>query len=81
MVKSIVPHWSRRRFLRRIQAVAGSSIFVSRLPLLEGKIIGVCSLLIAMRVLGSYLVRGDRSSKRPKKNPPCGVAAVKLVEG
>ena len=47
---------------------------------LEGKLIGVCSLLTSMRVLGSQLVRGDCSAKRPKSNPLCGVAGVELAE-
>ena len=38
--------------------VARSSRFVSRLSILEGQLIGVCSLLTSMRDLGSYPVRG-----------------------
>ena len=29
----------------------------------------------------SLPMRVDCSAKRPKKNPPCGVAAVEIVEG
>ena len=56
-------------------------MFVSRLPLLESKIIGVCSLLTSMRDLGSQPARRDCSDNRPKHNPPCRVAVDGDMDG
>ena len=56
-------------------------MFVSRLPFLEGKLIGVCSLLTSMRDLGSEPVRGDCSANRPKLTPPCEVAVDGHIDG
>ena len=50
------------------------------MPLLDGKIIGVCSLLTSMRDLVSYSVRGDCSVNQ-RHDPPCGVAVFELIDG
>ena len=53
----------------------------SKLSFLEGKLIGVCSLLTSMRELGSVFVRVLCSANRPRMRPPCGVAqGFRLVE-
>ena len=49
--------------------------------ILEGKLIGVCSLLTSTTDLGSQPVGGDCSASRPKHNPPCRVAVDGHIEG
>ena len=50
--------------------VVGTSLkSVLKLFLLEGKLIGVCSLEISIRLLGSLPVSGDCSVKRPNEPP------------
>ena len=63
------------------RVVARSSAFVSRLQRLEGKTIGVYSLLTSTRDFGSSPVRGDCSASRLKHNPPCAVAVDGLIDG
>ena len=63
------------------KVVARSSTFVSRLPLLESKVIEVCSLLTSMRDLGSQPVGRDCSASRPKQNPPGRGAVDGLIDG
>ena len=64
-----------------VSTSARSSRFASRLPFLESKLIGVCSLLTSMRDLGLQPVRVDCSANRPKQNPPCRGAVHGLAEG
>ena len=45
----------------------------------RGQFIGVCSLLMSIQVLGSQLVRGVDSARRPNCNPPGGVAQGGLL--
>ena len=52
------------------------------LPFLDGKIIGVASVLLtSTRALGSESVSGDCPANRPNKSPDCGVEVVGQGEG
>ena len=61
--------------------VTRSLFSMLKLFLLEGKLIGVCSLLTSMQVLGSQPVRGDDSARWSNSSPSGGVAREREREG
>ena len=81
MVKTTVPRPVVSSISDASTVVAKSMRFLLRLPLHEGKLIGVCSLMTSMTDLGSQSVRGDRPANQPQHNLPYRRAVAGLPEG
>ena len=63
------------------RVTARSSAFVSRLHHLEGRTIGMASLLTSITASSSQPVIGDCSASRPKSNPVGGEVVDVLIDG